>query len=122
MSFEKRKEAAIRELNKSGIWKWNSMPPALIISWKLGIKAKPPHYGGFLKNALLMGSSFAAIWGILMWFVQWRALGFSVSGAIASALAAGAFFGVATAAYYRFSARKHRLSNWADLSPAEGDD
>ena len=74
MSFEKRKEAAMRELNESGIWKSNSIPPALIISWKLGIKAKPPHYGSFLKNALLMGLSFAALWGVLMWFVQWHAL------------------------------------------------
>lgn len=121
MSFEKRKEAAMRELNASGIWKSNSMPPALIIPWRLGIKAKPPHYASFLKNALLMGLSFAALWAILMWFVQWRALGFSVSRTLVTALLAGALFGVVMAAYYKFSARKHRLSNWEDLSPGESD-
>jgi len=121
VSFEKRKEAAMQELKESGIWKSNSMPPALIILWKLGVKAKPPHYNSFLKNALSMGLWFAAVWGVLMWLVQWRSMGLPVSGAIASALVAGVIFGLAMAAYYKSSARKHQLSNWVDLPSEEGD-
>lgn len=121
MSFEKRKEAAVQELRKSDIWISNSMPPALLICWKFGIEAKPPHYNSFLNNALSMGICFGAVWGGLMWFIQWRSLDFSVSGAIASALAAGIIFGVAMATYYKSSARKHRLSNWEDLPSGEGD-
>lgn len=115
MSFEKRKEAAIQELKESGIWKSNSMPPALLILWKLGVRARPPHYNSFLENALVMGLWFAAAWGALMWLFQWRNLGLPASGALASALVAGIFFGVAMAAYYKSSARKHQLSNWLDL-------
>ncbi|WP_376692948.1 DUF6404 family protein [Wenzhouxiangella sp. EGI_FJ10409] len=121
MSFEKRKEAAMKELKEPGIWKSNSMPPALIILWKLGVKAKPPHYNCFLRNALSTGLWFAAAWGVLMWLVQWRSMGLSVFGATVSALAAGVFFGVAMAAYYKSSARKHQLSNWVDLPSKEGD-
>lgn len=121
MSYYKRKEAAMQELKNSRIWKSNSMPPALIISWGLGIKAKPPHYNSFMNNALSMGLWFSAVWGILMWFTQWRSLDFSVSGVITFALVAGTFFGVAMAAYYKWSARKHQLSNWVDLSLVDGD-
>lgn len=121
MSFEKRKEAAMQELKESGIWKSNSMPPALIILWKLGVKAKPPHYNSFLKNALSTGLWFAAAWGVLMWLVQWRSIGLSVSGAIVSSLVAGVIFGVAMAAYYKSSARKHQLSDWVDLPSKERD-
>ena len=97
------------------------MPPALIILWKLGIKAKPPHYNSFLKNTLSTGLWFAAGWGILMWFLQWRSMDISVSGAIASAIVTGIGFGVAIAAYYKSSARKHRLSSWVELTSGEGD-
>lgn len=111
----------MRELKEAGIWKSNSMPPALLICWKLGIKAKPPHYNSFVQNAISTGLWFAAIWGIFMWIIQWRALGLSVSGAIAAALAAGFCFGIAMAAYYRSSARKRQLSNWNNLPTGDAD-
>ncbi|RUO31997.1 hypothetical protein CWE12_03125 [Aliidiomarina sedimenti] len=120
MSFEIRKQAAMQELKASGIWKSNSMPPALIILWKLGIKAKPPHYKRFMQNALPLGVWFAVVWGLLMWFLQWRHQGFPVSAAIVTALVGGVFFGVFMAAYYRWSARKHQLSDWVDLPVQDG--
>lgn len=121
MLFEKRKEAAIQELKESGIWKSNGMPPALIMIWKLGIKAKPPHYNAFSKNAFLLGVWFASAWGLLMWFLQLRSLGFSILGATILSLVGGILFGLTMAAYYKWSARKHRLSNWTDL-PSGGTD
>ena len=111
----------MQELKESGISKYNGTPPALLIFWRLGITAKPPHYNSFLKNAISMGLGFAALYGVFMWFFQWRSTGFGVSGAVATASVAGIFFGVAMAAHYTSSARRHRLSNWADLPPGEGD-
>ena len=119
MSFEKRKEAAMQELKESGIRKSNGIPPALLIFWKLGIRVRPPHYNSFLKNALSAGFWFAVLFGVLMWFLQWRSMGFGVSGAVATASVAGIFFGVIMAAHYKSSARRHRLSNWADLPSGE---
>lgn len=117
MSFEKRKEAALQELNESGILKLNSLPPVLILLWKLGIKSKPPHYDSFLNNTFSMGMWFAVVWGVLMWLFE----GFSVSGAVLSSLVAGVFFGIAMASYFKVSARKHKLSNWIDLPTEKRD-
>ncbi len=37
MSFEARKEAALKELKEAGIWEINSKPPALLFLWWLGV-------------------------------------------------------------------------------------
>lgn len=121
MSFEQRKEAAMRELKESGICKFNTKPPALIILWALGIKAKPPHYNSFLKNMFSMALWFAATWGILMWFLQWSPGGLPIPSAIASALFVGVLFGATMATYYKLSAQKHRLSKWVNLPSGDSD-
>jgi hypothetical protein len=61
------------------------------------------------------GIWFGGVWGILMWFAQWRALGYSMMAAVISAVFAGALFGFMIAGYYEWSRRKHGLSDWDDL-------
>lgn len=43
MSFEARKEAALKELKRAGIWEVNYNPPALLFLWWLGLKVRPFH-------------------------------------------------------------------------------
>jgi|SRR5690606_32238884 len=116
MCFEKRKKVALEELKKSGIWRSNYMPPALKLMWKIGLKVRPPHYNYFLHNALSLGLWFAIAWGILMWFFQWRSMEISILVAIGFAAATGIFFGVFMASYYKWSAKKHHLSSWSELT------
>jgi uncharacterized integral membrane protein len=70
---------------------------------------------GFTRAALLMGPSFGAIWGGVMWALTWRAQELPLGVAIVASLLAGVLFGLAMAAYYRWSGARAGLSRWQDL-------
>lgn len=117
MSFEQKKRAALAELEASGIWRMNAMPPAYRLFWKLGFNVRPPHYKSFWQNAVSLGVYFACAWGLVMWFWQFRAIGMSFGYVAGMAAVAGVWVGAIMGIYYRWSARKHRLSRWSDLAP-----
>ena len=116
MSDHERKfQAAMKELEGSGIWRSNYAPIALRLQRRFGQQARPPHYASFWKTTSGYGFWFAGIWGIWMWSTTWRAQGYSIPSAIGSAVMAGALFGAIIAGYYVWSARKHGLSRWEDF-------
>lgn len=119
MDFESRKQAALKELSESGIQKANSRPPVLLFAWKLGLKQRPPHYNTFWANTFFNGCWFGVLWGLAMWLLIWRSQGMPVLGALLAALFAGFLFGSMMAAYYRWSACKHRLTPWEEFAVAE---
>lgn len=119
MSFEKRRDAAVKELKDSAIWRSNAMPPLLLALWRFGVKARPPHYNSFIKNAGVLGLWFAIVWGLLMWVIEWGSSGYPVTVAIVIAIMAGILFGVLMGVYYKWSARRNRLSKWEDLALKE---
>jgi len=113
--YEHKFQAAMRELEQTNIWRSNYSPPALRLQRRLGQEARPPHYASFWRTMIGYGFWFGGVWGILMWFAQWRALGYSMTAAVITAAVAGVFFGLMIAGYYAWSRRKHRLSNWDEL-------
>jgi len=115
MNFEQRREAALALLEQSGIWRSNYRPPIVQLLWRIGVDAPPPHFASFLANFALNGTYFGGIWGCAMWFALWSGQGMPLSRATLLACVAGLAFGLATAAYYRHSARKHGLPSWNDI-------
>lgn len=113
--YERRLSHAMAELEGSGIARMNYAPPLFRLARALGLKPRPPHYIGVLRGALILGPSFGALWGLVMWSLSWKAQGLPVGVAIAASLLAGMLFGAAMAAYYRWSGRKAGLSRWQDL-------
>ena len=75
----------------------------------------------FWQCALLLGVAFGASWGLLMALLQ--LLGVGLAGLpwranFASALLAGALFGLIMAMYYAHGRRKHNLPAWHSLGDA----
>jgi len=119
MSFEMKKQAALAELKNSKIWQSNYQPPFLMFMWWLGKEERPPHYNGFLRNALTLGLFFGLFLGLIMWFFVWESGALPAIAAIVASLLAGAIFGLVMACYYSFSAKRNKLSRWEDLLVAE---
>jgi hypothetical protein len=80
--------------------------------WRLGLDLTPPPFAGFATNALVMGTGFGIIWGLLMWpLASWTAPPWF---AVAVTVIAGAAFGIAMATYYRWRMKPLGLPRWED--------
>jgi len=113
--FEARRVKALELLAASGIRQSNYLPAATALLWRLGVKVRPPHFYRFAGTALVCGLHFGLAWGLFMWLVVWSSQGLSVATAFSGAVSAGAFFGLAMAAYYAYGRKKHRLPPWEKL-------
>jgi hypothetical protein len=65
MSSNPKREAAIKILASTGIWRSSYAPPLLRLLWRLGFDAPPPHFVSFSAIALFSGSYFAITLGCL---------------------------------------------------------
>ena len=107
------KVALLKEdLAARGVRKMTIAPPFFWLAWKMGVAVPPPHFLGFGALGLLMGGFFGVFWGAIMWLFVWSHQRMPVIGAGIVAVAAGLFFGIAMASYYRWSARKLSLPSW----------
>jgi len=113
--YERRFEAAAEELNSTGIWKLNAVPPYTRFLQKIGLAPRPPHYLNFWRVVVGMGVWYACAWGLMMYVWQWRDQGMHIGVVVFLAVIGGAFFGLLMAAYYRKGQRKHNLTSWDDL-------
>lgn len=112
---QSKREKALEELRASRIWASNAEPPLHRMLSRIFPGLRPPHYERFWVNALTTGPVFGLVWGIAMWLLFWRDDGMSVGNAVIASAFAGIAFGLSMAAYYRWSARRARLSWWEDL-------
>jgi hypothetical protein len=117
MIREEKIAAMINDLSLKGLSPYTSAPPLYRLLWRLGFDIPPPPFASFASNALMMGITFAVVWGLLMWFVLWRGE-FSTIAAIVTSVVAGVCFGLAMAAYYRWRVSKLGLPRWEDYPRA----
>lgn len=112
MSYSTKLEAALRELEEAKVNKINMMPPPYRLLRKLGVKIVPFHYNRFLSNFVI-----ASVWymPILSTLVFLHLDDISIANIFAFGLFSSVMLGLCTAAYYRNSAKKHKLSAWAQL-------
>ena len=115
MKTDGRRTAALAMLQAAGIRRSNYAPPIVRLFWYLGIDVPPPHFASFLGVAAAAGIFFGSAWGICMWFAAWSPQGLPVPAAVVVAAVTGLMFGLAIAAYYRYSARKHGMPRWDEL-------
>jgi hypothetical protein len=112
MTFEEKTETLIKDLQKRGVSPYTTAPPLFRLLWAIGLQVPPPFFLGFLTLTLLSGVFFGVFWGAFMWVIQWQWWIIPVEGAIGASAAAGLFFGLAMAAYYRWKAVKLGLPSW----------
>ena len=118
MTHQEKLEAMYRHMAVLGVSKSTAAPPAWRLLWRLGVEVPPPLFTPFMSSALAMGAFFGLFWGLGMWAALWARQGVPLAVMAASALAAGALFGLIMAAYYRHLARKHGLPAWAEYTGA----
>lgn len=115
-SFEATLARAQAAARAAGVLESNHAPAMYRHLWRLGVRVRPPYFGGFVSNALIAGVPFALAYGAIAWLeTLLRDTGRWLSTAPATAIGAGALFGVALASYYRWTARRLGLPSWQML-------
>lgn len=115
LEFDRKRDAALAELEAAGIWRSNAYPPIFRMLHRFGVETRLPHYQSFLSNFFAHAVVFAVFWGLLMWAMSWRSDGTSFSSAVTTAGAAGVFFGLIMATYCAIQRRRHSLTPWDQL-------
>jgi hypothetical protein len=106
------------EFAKQNKIRWSyRRPPIDYINQKLGITRIPIVFWSFPKTLVIMGSYFAIVWGLLMYFTIWRAQGLSMSSVLTESTFAGFFFGLYMAWLYARTRKKFNLTTWDNFPP-----
>ena len=117
MNSHHKRDAAIKLLDATGIWKSNYAPPLLKMMWALGIDCPLPHMVGFSASALVSGTCFALFMGLALRILE----GQNAPHLLLSSVLAGVFFGLTMAAYYAYGRRKYQLPLWKNFHPVRSD-
>ena len=110
--FLARRDIALRLMSAKGLRHTSYAPMIHRILWYCSVPIRPPHFASFLGNFLLMGGCFG--WFFFLCLLIWSRHDLPASATLLS-VAAGVLFGVATAGYFAYGARKHELPNWSEL-------
>lgn len=114
-----KRAAALDLLAATGMRTNTYAPPFVRMLWWIGIDIPPPHFAGFLTNAILTGLPFSVVWGMLMWVVMWKAQGMPYLFATIGAILTGIIYGCAMAGYYAWGKHKYQLPTWKDVPGRE---
>ena len=117
MDTNRKREAALKLLASLGIRRNHYEPPLLRLLWRLGLDIPPPHFAGFLWNAIFFASYFGVVWGIFWYFLGYLLYGMSMTKVITTAFKSGVFFGLYYAGHYGYSKWRHGLPSWSDYNP-----
>ncbi|MDK1286280.1 DUF6404 family protein [Pseudoalteromonas umbrosa] len=112
MSYSKKLEAALIELEEANVNKTNAMPPPYKLLRKVGFEIIPFHYNRFSSNFLMASGWFVPISFLLAF---WHLDGASFSTMVIFSMFSGLMLGLCAAAYYSNSAKKYKLSTWEEL-------
>ncbi|KXF80737.1 DUF6404 family protein [Enterovibrio coralii] len=115
MSFEQHLDKAHALLLKKGFLASSINPVIYRLARKIGLKVPPPQFASFSINMMLSTIWFGLLWGVIMWFMQWSSLGVSIIYMFNASLTTGLIFGLLMALWYRLSAKRKSLPNWADI-------
>ena len=73
--FKRKREAAFRELSKTGLPKRSYDSPFYKLLRKFGVQIKPPHYNTYIGNALTLGMLSATFFGLMIFLVGFFLIG-----------------------------------------------
>ncbi|KII76388.1 DUF6404 family protein [Vibrio renipiscarius] len=115
MDYETKLKLAHQELSHKGVWPSNFNPPMAKLLRSIGLRFPPPYYQTFLNNCFISMMIFAPIWGLISWFMTWRAEGKPVLEAVYMALIGGLLFGLCMAIFYFIRRKQLKLTDWRSL-------
>ncbi|HDO1358364.1 DUF6404 family protein [Aeromonas veronii] len=115
MTFEERLAAAHHELANKGVWHANYNPPLCRLLRRFGYPVKPPHYEGWLTNALVFGVGIGLVWGMMMWFFSWQPMGIDPLFALRQTALFAGFCGLTMASWLWLRRKQLKLTPWEQL-------
>ena len=92
---------------------------------RLGLEIRPPLFASFVSMAIVTGSVFAILNGLLKWWHPFFHMdNHSLTGVWVTSIIAGALFGASIAGRIRVQARRLGLPDWQDYpdDPTTGSD
>ena len=113
--FEQKKKRAMAIMEGKGMWPSVYAPPCHIFLWRLGIHVPPPPFSRFWTNFLSFACVYTPFWGVVMWFIFWKAHGTTLLSAATSTLIVGLMFGMVMAAFQRWRGQANHLPRWEQL-------
>ena len=113
--YERKFQAALDEMKAAGIGRSNAYPPGLRLLRSVGLKPRPAYYLPFIKVALPNAIYFSVVYGLIMWFWEWRGQETPLSDIAISALLVGALPGLSIALWVAITKKRHKLSDWQSL-------
>jgi len=116
MNSTAKRDAALKLLEATGIWKSNYAPPGLRLLWRLGFDCPPPHLANFSSVFLVCSLYFGVSMGLFMAAVSVFSDAYDLALVVPGAAVAGLCFGLIMATYYAVGRRKYQLPLWKDLS------
>lgn len=120
MDPARQRAAALDHLSALGVPRLAREPLLYRLAWRMGLHLKPPHFGHFLPNAVMASIPCSVASAAAFTALTTLSARFDASSVPEVSLAVGAYFGVAMALYYRYSARWLELGPWSALDAAEG--
>ncbi len=110
MTHREKVDLLISDLKAKGVNEYTSAPPMFRFLWSLGIDAPPPFFVRFLPLAIFFSLGWAIPTSVFFWlFLRMRLTFWDVLSVCAIA---GLFFGLTTAAFFRWKFRKLKLPAW----------
>ncbi|APO86119.1 DUF6404 family protein [Marivivens sp. JLT3646] len=113
--FETKYAKAVEKLIEAGIPRRAYDPPFNIILRRLGLEIRPVHFMTFWQIVTVQGTTFGAMWGLLMWTFLWRYNDMGIPEAILGSLFAGLLFGTVMAVVVKRKSDKAGLLTWGEL-------
>ena len=117
MSFEQKRESALRLAAATGIWHSHYAPPLYRALWKAGVPLPPPHFAGFWLNVALLGGMYGSLMCLFTASVAWFS-GRSelLPRLLVAPVIAGVVFGLLMAGFFYVRARTYNLPPWHEVS------
>ena len=115
MPINPKRDAALRLLSATGMWRSNYAPPLLRLLWLCGFDVPPPHFVPFSTNAIVFGTTFAVAFGVVRRLLEGPDIARSLPAVLLELVLAGVLFGLVMATLVERAKRKHQLPRWRDL-------
>lgn len=116
MSYGRKLERALQQLQADKISKWNYNAPLHHQRLrKAGIKLRPLYYVPFLRNVVVRFVEFFAFFLPLTSLLSISREGVTFLNLLYESFIAGVFYAVFMSAYYLWTYRKCELTSWEEL-------
>jgi len=115
VEFERRFQAAIKELEAAGVKPVAANPPMTRAARTLGLRVKPPFYMDFQQLSCFMGLPFGVFWGVFMYFGFWKSADMPMSAVLGSSVIAAVFFGCGMAWFINGRRKLLSFRPWDEL-------